>query len=98
MVGVQTDLREKVKGHRQAGRAICEEVLIATVRFLGISHAGILPHGPETPTVHCRLNAACERVFSRIADLCFVVRSFEIGGRVQRLYWNVRRSLDLRSF
>ena len=63
-VGVVAHLRRQVEGDREAGLALLEQVVVALVRLRGRAEAGVLPHRPEAPAVHRRMDAARERVLA----------------------------------
>ena len=75
-----------------------KQVLVTFVGFFGVTHAGVLTHGPEATAVHGGLNAACEGILSRVADIAFQVLTLEVGGRVERLDRNVGGSLRVFIF
>src|SRR5262249_11428989 len=72
------------------GRPVLEEVAEARVRLLGGAETGVLPHGPETPPVHRRLDAAREGVLPRDAQLSLVVERGRVGAGVEPLPRDVR--------
>ena len=61
-----------------------EQVAEARVRLLGGAEAGELPHRPEPPAVHRRVDAARVRVDARVAEVALVV-DLDVVGRVERL-------------
>ena len=71
MIGVEADLRGQIKGNRESGRSIRQQIFVALVRFLGVAHAGVLAHGPEAAAVHGGLHAAREGIFARDSRLRF---------------------------
>ena len=52
VVGVQAELRRQVEGHREPGRAVGEQVLVALVGLLRRGVAGVLAHRPQPLAVH----------------------------------------------
>ncbi len=60
MIGVVPHLRRQIEGDTQAADALREQVPVARVRFGGCREAGVLPHRPQSPAVHRRLDAARE--------------------------------------
>ena len=83
MVGIESDLRGQVKGDGETGSAVGQQILVALVGFLGVAHAGILPHGPEAAAVHGGLHAARVGIFAGVSDFAFLLLAVLIGGRVQ---------------
>src|ERR1700692_1573359 len=95
MVGVETDLRGKVKRHRQSGRPVAQKVLVAFVGLLGIAHACILAHGPQSPPIHSWLHAASVRKIARIAGLFVVLPIVQINRGIKLANWYVRRGFRI---
>ncbi len=68
IVGVAAELRGQVEGHREAGRAVLDQVAVALVRVLGAREPGVLAHRPEAVAVHAVVDAAGERERSGLAE------------------------------
>ena len=68
VVGVKTQLGRQVKRHRQARRALGEQVPVALVGLLGRGVAGVLAHRPQLLAVHLAVHAAGERVLPGLAQ------------------------------
>ena len=86
VVGVVPHLGGEVKGHRQPGLALVEQVAEPLVRLCGGSHPRVLSHRPELSPVHRRVDAAGVRLLAREPDVAFVLRVGAVGRRVQRLH------------
>jgi hypothetical protein len=54
--------RREIEGHREPRLPLREQVVVPGVGLLGRAEARELPHGPEAPAVHRRLDAARERI------------------------------------
>ena len=65
VVGVVTDLRRQIEGHRQAALAFFQQEAIARVGLLGGGIPGVLAHRPQATAIHGRLYPACVREFAR---------------------------------
>ena len=89
VVGVEPDLRRQIEGNAQAGGSLAQQIFVAPVRFVGIAHARVLPHGPQTAAIHGRLHAAGVGELSRVTYVAVVIPRLEIGRRVQRMNGNV---------
>ena len=72
IIGVVTDLRREVEGYRKTGGAVRQQIFVAAIRFLGVTHTGVLAHGPQSSAVHRGLNAASERILSWISNLLVI--------------------------
>src|SRR6266404_6001323 len=70
-----------------------QQIFVAFVRFLGVTHAGVLPHGPRAAAVHGRLHAAGIGKIAGISSLLAVAPAFEIGWCVERLHFDARGRL-----
>ena len=95
-VGVVAHLRRQVERHREAGLALVHEVVEPLVGLGGGPHPGVLPHRPQPPAVHRRVDAPCVGLFAGISDVLAVVEIRDVCGRVQRvdrLPARVRREL-----
>ena len=68
VVGVQAELRRQVEGHREARRAVREQVLVALVGLLRRRVARVLAHRPQLPAVHLAVRPARERVLAGLAE------------------------------
>jgi hypothetical protein len=69
VVGVQAELRGQVEGHRQARRAVLEQVLVALVGLLRRRVAGVLAHRPQLLAVHLAVDPARERELAGLAEV-----------------------------
>ena len=89
VVGVAAELGGQVEGHRQAGRAVVDQVVEALVGLLGGRVAGVLAHRPAAVAVHPLVDAAREGVLARLAEpLLEVLRQVVLG--VERLDLDAR--------
>jgi hypothetical protein len=68
VVGVAAELGGQVEGHREAGRAVLDQVAVTLVGVLGGGEAGVLAHGPEPVPVHPLVDAAGERRLTGLAE------------------------------
>jgi hypothetical protein len=85
VVRVVAHERREIEGDAEPRLAVGEEILVATVRFLGRAEAGELPHGPQPGPVHGRIRPARERVLAGQAELLEVVPAgLTVGRRVER--------------
>ena len=82
VVGVQAELGRQVEGHRQARRAVREQVAVALVGLLGRRVARVLAHRPRLLAVHLAMHAARVRERARLAQ-AQVLRQVVLG--VERL-------------
>ena len=80
VVGVAAELSRQVEGHREAGRAVLDQVAVALVGVLGAGEAGVLAHRPEPVPVHAVVDAAGERVGAGLAEPLL-----QVGGDVAGL-------------
>ena len=87
VVGVAAELGRQVEGHREAGRAVLDQVAVALVRVLGGREAGVLAHRPEPVAIHALVDAAGERVVAGLAEPLL-----EVGGDVGLV---VERSISI---
>src|SRR5687768_13289493 len=58
MVGVIPHLRRQIEGDAESADPLGHQIPIPRVGLCGCSVAGVLPHRPQTPAIHGRLNAA----------------------------------------
>ena len=84
VVRVVAHLRRQVERDRQAGLAVVQQVAESRVRLRGGSHAGVLPHRPDAPAVHRRVDAAGERRAARFAEVARLVVPLQVGRVVRR--------------
>src|SRR5208283_4456307 len=71
---------------------LAQQVLVTPVRLVGVTHAGVLPHGPQAAAVHGGLYAAGVRELPGISEVAVVVPAFKIGRRIKRMNADVGRS------
>src|SRR5262249_10258133 len=76
-------------------RSMGQQVPVALVGFIRITHAGVLPHGPESATIHGGLNSTRVRKFSWIAELPVMIPAFQIGIGTKLPNRNVRGSFRI---
>ena len=69
VVGVEAELGRQVEGHRQAGAAVGEQVLVALVGLLGRGVAGVLADRPRPLAVHLGVDPARERELAGRAEV-----------------------------
>ena len=93
MIGIHPNLRGQIKRYRKPSRPLRQQIFVALVRFVGVAHARVLPHGPQTPAIHRRLHAAREGILPRVANRIFDIGTSEIRWKVHRLHRNVRGGL-----
>src|SRR5439155_2313674 len=72
----------EVEGHRQPGRAVCQQVAVAGVRLRRAGVARVLPHRPQLLAVHLAVRAAHVRELPGLAEM-EVLRDVGLG--VERL-------------
>src|SRR5207245_7233478 len=92
-VGVVTHLGGQVESDRKTGLTLPEQITEATIRLGRAAKAGVLPDRPGPPSVHLRVDAACERVLPGVGRLWTSVlrpvdrleRKPAIGGRLGRV-------------
>ncbi len=77
VVRVEAELRRQVERHRQAGRALRQQVAVALVGLLRARVARVLAHRPELLAVHAGVHAARVRLLARGAETLG-----EVGGEV----------------
>ncbi len=68
VVGIAAELGRQVEGHREAGRAVLDQVAVALVGVLGRGEAGVLAHRPEPVAVHPLVDAAREGRRARLSE------------------------------
>ncbi len=71
-----------MKGHRQAGLPVFEQIVIPLVGLLGGSESAELTHGPELAAVHVLVNAAGVRWLPGVPKIARVVQVAYALGRV----------------
>ena len=74
VVRVAAELGRQVERHRQAGRAVLDQVVEALVGLLRRRVARVLAHRPLAAAVHVRMDAARERVLPRLAEALLEAR------------------------
>ena len=74
--GIITDLGRQVECAGQAGTTVSQQVTITFVGFFSGGETSIHTHGPETATIHGRLNTTGVRIFTREAQFSHVVKVF----------------------
>src|SRR6185369_3811031 len=70
---------------------MAQQVFVSFVGLFGISHSGILSHGPQPAAVHSRLDPSREGIFPRIPKFLFVLPPGWAGRGVQLTNWNMGR-------
>ena len=68
VVGVAAELGGQVERHREAGRAVVDQVVEALVGLLGRRVARVLAHRPLAVAVHALVDPAREGVLARLAE------------------------------
>jgi len=89
VIRVVAHQRRHVEGRRQPRLPVLEQVPEPRVRLLGRPEPGELPHRPQPPAVHRRVDAARERIDAGIPQVAVVV-DLDVVGRVQRLVLDPR--------
>ena len=74
--GIITDLGRQVECAGQAGTTVSQQVTITFVGFFCGGETSVHTHGPETATIHGRLNTTSVRIFTREAQFSHVVKVF----------------------
>ena len=74
--GIITDLGRQVECAGQAGTTVSQQVTITFVGFFSGGETSVHTHGPETATIHGRLNTTGVRIFTREAQFSHVVKVF----------------------
>ena len=74
--GIITDLGRQVECAGQAGTTVSQQVTITFVGFFSGGETSIHTHGPETATIHGRLNTTGVRIFTGEAQFSHVVKVF----------------------
>ena len=64
VVGVVAHQRRHVKRHRQPRLPMLQKIMEAPVAVLRRPKAGELPHRPQPPSIHCRMDAARKRILA----------------------------------
>ena len=90
MVGIQSNLSWQVECYGKTRSAVCEQIFVAFVGFLSVSHAGVLAHCPKTATVHGGLNSAGEGILPGISNFFIGFAAIKIRRRVNPTNGNVR--------
>jgi hypothetical protein len=86
VVRIQADLRGQVEGDVQPGLAVGDQVLEALVGLPRVAEARVLAHRPGLLAVHQAVDAARERVFTRLAEHRQTAAGLDVGRRVERLH------------
>ena len=68
VVGVHAQLGGQVEGHRQAGRAVCQQVAEPLVGLFRSGETRVLARGPRPLAVHGLVGPAGERVGTRLPE------------------------------
>ena len=85
IVAVESHEGRQVEGGAESGLALFEEEFEALVGLPRRAEAGELAHGPEPAAVHGGVDAARERILTRITEIGFGVETVEAVGRVERV-------------
>ncbi len=88
MIGVIANLRRQIKRHAQTLLTAFEKKFIALVRGLCRPKTGVLPHGPQPPTIHRRMHTACIRELPGEIELLEVRIEVKVERRVEALHRN----------
>ncbi len=93
VIGVVADLGGEVERHAQAVHALRQQIAIPRIRLGGGAEARILPHRPQPPAIHRRLNAAREGKLAGEAQILLGIKGGQVlWGRVIGHRWIVRDS------
>ncbi len=84
VVRVAPHLRRKIEGDAEPRLPLLEQIAVALVRLLRRSEPRVLPHRPEAPPVHVRLDAARERRLAGKPNVALEVDAFGILGPIER--------------
>ncbi len=84
-VGVESHLRRQIEGHREPGRARCDELVIPAVGVRGGGETRVLTHRPRPRQVHGRVDAPGERKRTRLAQVGRRIETRDILGSVDVL-------------
>src|SRR5918996_1941203 len=82
MIRIESHLRWQVERDRQPGLPVFEQVAETPIRLAGGPHTRVLAHGPQTPSVHARVDPARERRRAGCADIRVEIVPREILGPV----------------
>ena len=77
-------MRGKIECDRKTRGAVGQEILITFIGLFGITHAGVLAHGPEPAAIHRRLNTASEGILAGIAHSGLDIVAIQIARSVER--------------
>ena len=97
MIGVVPHLRRQIKGDREPGLPLAEQVPEAAVRLFRGAEACVLPHRPQPASIHRRIDTAGERKFAGKAEVAQVVHG-AIGRRVHLADLDAVRGLYFGGF
>ena len=86
MVGVVAHDRGHVECDAQTRLAVIEEIMVSPVRIARGPESGKLPHRPEPPAVHRRIDAPREGIFAGKSEVAQVIEPGGVLLRVERLY------------
>jgi len=82
-IRVVAHLRREIERHREARRALVDQIVEPLVCFAGGAHPRILAHRPQSTAVHRRVDTPRVRFLARKSQLFFVVEISDILGCVQ---------------
>ena len=75
LIRVAAELGGEVEGHREAGRAVLDQIAIAAIGFLRGRVTGVLAHRPQPVAVHAGVDATRERVLAGRAEALLEARA-----------------------
>ena len=85
VVGIVAHQRRQIEGHREAGLALLQQIVIAAVGLLRRGESGELPHGPQPPAVHGLVDAARVRKLARRSQIAARIEIPQLFRPVKRL-------------
>ena len=96
MVGVKAHQGRHVEGRGETGLSVGEQIAESLVGLLDRAEAGELPHRPEAPPVHRRVDPAGERVGAgeALVALAVVAGAVEVVLGIERLDRRARESFE----
>ena len=91
VIGVVAHQRGHVKGHRQSGLPLLQQVVKTTVTIFWRPEAGELPHGPQAPPIHGGMDAARERILAGQTQVAGGIERGQIVGSIHARDLQVRQ-------
>src|SRR5712691_1334442 len=90
MIGVIAHLGREIESEGETRRTLRKQEMVALIRLFCRAEACVLAHRPRARAIHSGMNAACERKFTRIAQLIMSVEILQVFFTCQVWHLNLR--------